>query len=81
MVEKWIRWIPPINGRFKLNFDGSRDQNISASRLAFRYSNGTIKMAASRHLGNASIIIEKCLSFRDCVLTTKNNGFLDLEIQ
>ena len=30
-VEKWIRWIPQINGMFKLNFDGSRINNISAS--------------------------------------------------
>ena len=30
-VEKWIRRIPLINGRFKLNFDGSKINNISAS--------------------------------------------------
>ena len=29
MVEKWIRWIPLINGRFKLNFNGSRIENKS----------------------------------------------------
>ena len=43
MVEKLIRWTPPINGRFKLNFDGSRVQNRSALD-----SNGTFKMAANR---------------------------------
>ena len=30
MIEKWIRWIPPINGRYKLNFDDARVQNRSA---------------------------------------------------
>ena len=28
-VEKWIRWILPINRRFKLNLDGSTIKNIS----------------------------------------------------
>ena len=27
MVENLIRWIPPINGIFKLNFDGSKIKN------------------------------------------------------
>ena len=31
MVEKWIHWIPPIIGRFKLNFDGLGIQNRSTS--------------------------------------------------
>ena len=31
-VEKYIRWIPLINEKFKLNFDGSRIHNITASR-------------------------------------------------
>ena len=46
-VEKWIRWISSINGRFKLNFDGSRINNISASGWVIRDSNGSIKMARS----------------------------------
>ena len=41
-VEKWIRWVPPINGRFKLNFDGSKINNISDSRWVIRDTNGTI---------------------------------------
>ena len=28
--RKVERWIPPINERFKLNFDGSKINNISA---------------------------------------------------
>ena len=24
IVEQWIRWVPSINERFKLNFDGLR---------------------------------------------------------
>ena len=61
MVEKWIRYIPPINGIFKLNFDGLRIQNRSSSRMVIRDSNGTIKMATSKHLGNTSIIIAECM--------------------
>ena len=56
-VEKWIQWIPPIHGKFKLNFDSSRINNISVSSWVIRDSNGTIKKAGNRHLGNASIII------------------------
>ena len=41
-VEKWIRWIPTINGRFKLKFDGSRFNNINASGWVIRNSNETI---------------------------------------
>ena len=77
-VEKWI---PPIDGRFKLNFDGSRINNISASGWVIRNSNGTIKIARSRHLGNASTIIAECVALRDDVLAAIYNGFTNLEIE
>ena len=48
-VEKWIRWIPPINERFKLKFDGLRINNISFSGWVIRDSSGIIKIAGSRH--------------------------------
>ena len=32
VVEKWIRWIPPIDEIFKLNFDELKMGNKSASR-------------------------------------------------
>ena len=38
-------------------------------------------MAASRHIGNASVIIAKCMALRDGMLAAKNNGFLNLEIE
>ena len=41
-VENGIRWIPRINGRLKLNFDGSRINNISALGWVIRDSNGSI---------------------------------------
>ena len=68
MMEKWICWIPPINNRLKLNFDGSRVQNISALGWVIRDSNGIIKMAASRHIGNSSIIVVECMVLRDGML-------------
>ena len=80
MVKKWISWIPPINGRFKLNFDGSTIENKNTSRWVIKDSNGTIKMVASRHIGNASIVIAECMALRDDMLATKNNKFLNLEI-
>ena len=46
-----------------------------------RDSNGTIKIAASRHLDSASKIIAECMVLKDGVLAAKNNGFLDLEIE
>ena len=52
MVENLIRWIPPVNGRFKLNFDGSKIKNKSVLGWAIRDSNGTIKMTANIHIGN-----------------------------
>ena len=62
MVEKWICWIPPINEKFKLNFDGSRIENKSVSRWVIRNANDTIKMVASRHIG-LSIIIVECMTY------------------
>lgn len=53
MVENLIRWIPPINGRFKLNFDRLKIKNKSVSGWAIRDSNGTIKMTPNRHISNA----------------------------
>ena len=38
-------------------------------------------MAISRHIGKTSIIITECMTFRDDVLVTKNNRFLNLEIE
>ena len=67
MIEKWIRWTPRINGRFKLNFDGSRVQNRSALGWVIIDSNGTFKMAANRPLVNALIIIVECMASRDGV--------------
>ena len=52
-----ICWIPPINERFKLNFDGSRIENKNALGWVIKDSNGIIKMVASRQIGNASIIL------------------------
>ena len=54
--KKWVRWIHLINGIFKLNFDDSRINHISASRWVIRDSNGIIKVVGSRHLSSASII-------------------------
>ena len=68
MVEKLTHWIPPISANFKLNFDGSRVENRSAWGGVIRDSNGIIKIATSRHMGNASIIIVACMTFRDSVL-------------
>ena len=62
MIEKWIRWIPLINGRFKLNFDDSKIQYRSGSGWVIRDSDEMIKMIANRHLGNTSIIIAECIT-------------------
>ena len=67
MVEKWIPSIPPINGRFKLNCDGSRVQNKSSLGWVIIDYNGTFKMAANRPLVNALIIIVECMASRDGV--------------
>ena len=80
-VERWIRWIPPINERFKLNLDGSRINNTSASSWVIKDSNGIIKVAGSRHLGNASIIMVECVALRDGILVATYNGFSNLEIE
>ena len=80
-VEKWIRWISPINGIFKLNFDGSRIQNDSSLGWVIRDSDGIIKMTTCRHIGKSSIIVSECLALRDGILAAKNKGFLDLEIE
>lgn len=43
--------------------------------------NGTIKMIASKHISNASIIIIKYIILRDDILTVWNNMFLNLDIK
>ena len=75
-MEKWIRLIPLINNRFKLHFDGSRVQNISDLGWVIKDSNGIIKMAACRHIGNSSIIVAKCMALRYGMLAAKRKGFL-----
>ena len=81
LVEKWIHWIPLINDRFKLNFDDSRVEIKIASGWVTRDSNGIIKTAACKHLGNTSIILAECMTLRDGILASKNNGFVSLEIE
>ena len=76
IVEEWIRWISPINGKFKLNFNGLNIENKSISIWVIRDSNDTIKMVVSRHISNTSII----MALKDDMLTVKNNKFLNLEI-
>ena len=46
-----------------------------------RDSNRIVKMVASRHIGNVSIIIVECMTLRDGVLATNNNEFLNLKIE
>ena len=80
-VEKWKRCIPPINERFKLNFDGSRINGISSSRWVIRDTNETIKIVGSRHLGNVLIITVECVALRDGVLAVRLNDLFNLEIE
>ena len=49
--------------------------------MVIRDSNGTIKMAASRHISNVLIIIAECMALKDDMLATKNNEFLNLQIE
>ena len=80
-VEKWIRWIPPINGKLKSNFDGSTVQNNNALGRVIRDSNDIIKMVLCRYMRNSSIIVIKCITLRDIyILVVKNKKILDLKI-
>ena len=76
-----LKWIPLTNGRFKLNFNGSRINNISTSRWVIRDSYEIIKMTRSRHLGDALITTAKCGTLRDDILATIYNGFSNLMIE
>ena len=49
--------------------------------MVIRDSNGTIKMVASRHISNVLIIIAECMALKDDMLTTKNNEFVNLQIE
>ena len=51
------------------------------SRWVIRDTNGTIKMARSRHLVNALIVTAECVALRDGVLTARLNDFSNLEIE
>ena len=85
MSLKWLKngfvGFLQFNGRFKLNFDGSRMENKSASGWVITDFNGTIKMTTSKYICNVSIIIAECITLRDDMLNAKNNGFLNLEIE
>ena len=81
LVEEWICWIPPINNRLKLNFDDSRVESKRALGWVIRDSNGIIKMAACKHLGNIAITLPEYMTLRDGILAAKNNGFISLEIE
>ena len=81
MVQKWIRWIVHINGRFQLNFDGPIIQNISVLSRVIKGLNGTIKMVISLHLDDSLIIIIKYMTSIYDVLSVKNNGFFDRIIE
>ena len=75
------RFISSINEKFKLNFDDLRVENKRASSWIIGNSNGIVKMVASRHIGNVSIIITECIVLRDDLLTGKISDFLNLEIE
>ena len=57
------------------------DHEISALGWVISDSNGTIKIATSRHISNASKVTAKCITLRDNMLAAKNNEFLNLEIE
>ena len=81
VLKKWIRWIPPIIDRFKLNFDGSRIQNKSVLGWVITYSDGIIKMAAYKYVGQSSIIVAECMTLKDDIQTSKSKGYSNLEIE
>ena len=56
---------------FKLNFDGSRIQDISTSGWVIRDTNGTIKMMVTKHLGSALIITAEYIPLRDVIQATR----------
>ena len=73
--------ISSINGKIKLKFDDLRVENKSASSWIIRNSNGIVKIVASRHIDNVSIIIAECIILSDDLLTGKNIEFLNLKIE
>lgn len=56
-------------------------QNRSALEWVIRDYNGIIKVVVNRHMNNVSIIIAECKDSIDGVLVSKNNEFLNLEIE
>ena len=56
-------------------------ENKSTLGWVIRDSNGTIKIVASRLIRNPSIIIAECMTLRNGILVSKNNEFLNLEIE
>ena len=59
MVEKLIHWIPLINGRYKLNFDGLRVQDRAGRHLA----NVSIIIEECMALRDGVLAIKKTMVF------------------
>ena len=70
-----------INDKFKLNFEGSKVQNKSALGWIIRDSNDIIRMTTCRHVANASIIMDECMTLRDEILPAKSKSYSNLEIE
>ena len=66
---------------FKLNFDGSRIQDISTSGWVIRDTNGTIKMTVTKHLDSALIITAECITLRDVIQAARLNDLSNLKIE
>ena len=63
--------VPLINGRFKLNFDGSMMKNKIVLGWVIRESKDIIKMATCRNVGKSSIIVVEYMILRYDILVAK----------
>ena len=72
-----------FDGFLKLMEDSNENLMVQGltSMLGYKRYHCIIMMVGSRHLGDASIIIAKCVALRYGVLVATNNGFSNLEIE
>lgn len=76
-----IRWIPPADDVFELNFEGSVKNNGAAGGFVIRNDCGDPVLAGARNLGEVSINVAECLALRDALWMARCRGLQKIVVE
>ncbi|KAM5547638.1 hypothetical protein ABKV19_001892 [Rosa sericea] len=64
-----IRWLPPSENKFKLNFDGSvKHDRMAAAGFVIRNHAGSPVVAGTRKIGSTTVLVAECSALKDGLL-------------